>query len=55
MISSLVTVTWLLGTIKDTSKNEIQETSAYCALFRKKRGHYVGSTAVPTSSSLKMI
>ena len=56
MNSSHMTVMWQPGTVQDTKKKKLQETSAYCVLFRKKRGTYVGSTVVPTtSSSLEMI
>ena len=36
-------------------KKKLQETIAYCLQFGKKRGTYVGSSVVPTSSSLEMI
>ena len=36
-------------------KKELKETSAYCVLLRMKRVTYIGSTVIPTSSSLEMI
>ena len=36
-------------------KKKLQETSAYCVLLRMKRVTYIGSTVIPTSSSLEMI
>ena len=40
---------------KKQTKKQQQETSTYCVQYRKKRDTYVGSTIVPTSSSLEMI
>ena len=61
MTFSQVTVTWQPGLFKTfkkkkkKKKKKIQETSTYCVQCRKKRVTYVGSTVVPTSSSLEII
>ena len=36
-------------------KKKLQEPSAYRVLLRMKRVTYIGSTVIPTSSSLEMI
>ena len=36
-------------------KKKLQETSVYCVLLRMKQVTYIGSTVIPTSSSLEMI